>query len=386
MWITLKPSLKYLRITNSKIITNKKSLSNKIKENSKDDEIKKYTNLIMFDFDHTLIIPKNSIHPKHLHDWKWLHKEIEEKFKKLKLENVQIVIVSNQRGYHKYSFVLERMQRSLSTLNISLEVYVSIEHDIYRKPFIGIFQEFIVPKLQSNIIYVGDAAGRQNDFSDSDRRFAYNIQVWLKYINSPYKISFYTPEEYFLDKEYEIKEWKTPLPQSYLTEINLIPRLTLLNNIKKNCTKTLYLIMGPPVSGKTILAEQIIKVRPDIEYIDYEKSSDIKQQNKSSSLIIEGMFPSKKSRKKIINYAKEHSYHIDIINMQTFKDNQKNKNLYMTINNYKFLLTGNRTPEVVFDNFYKNFEEPDTSEGIITNIPIYIKFKNRLSLALFLMS
>ncbi|CAI8492577.1 unnamed protein product [Hanseniaspora opuntiae] len=64
-----------------------------------------------------------------------------------------------------------------------------LKFDRYRKPNTGMLQEFYQDIETQNKIeyYVGDAAGRKNDFSDSDKAFAINGDL-----------DFYTPEELFL--------------------------------------------------------------------------------------------------------------------------------------------------------------------------------------------
>ncbi|KAL6943643.1 hypothetical protein ACO0OE_003534 [Hanseniaspora uvarum] len=63
-----------------------------------------------------------------------------------------------------------------------------LKFDTYRKPSTGMLEEFYNDiEDEANIEYfVGDAAGRKNDFSDSDKVFAENG-----------KLKFYTPEELF---------------------------------------------------------------------------------------------------------------------------------------------------------------------------------------------
>lgn len=63
-----------------------------------------------------------------------------------------------------------------------------LKFDSYRKPNTGMLQEFYQDTETDNDIeyYVGDAAGRKNDFSDSDKVFAIKCHL-----------EFYTPEELF---------------------------------------------------------------------------------------------------------------------------------------------------------------------------------------------
>ena len=81
--------------------------------------------------------------------------------------------------------------------------------------------------------YVGDAAGRKNDFSCSDRKFAFNIGI-----------NFYTPEEFFLNHKKEIN--------FIFDGFNPYTYCQISDDIKfKNNTKELIILTGPPCSGKS---------------------------------------------------------------------------------------------------------------------------------------
>lgn len=69
------------------------------------------------------------------------------------------------------------------------------EKDIFRKPECGMWYELMADAesmgLQVDLersFFVGDAAGRKNDFSDSDREFAKTLDL-----------QFFTPEEFFIN-------------------------------------------------------------------------------------------------------------------------------------------------------------------------------------------
>lgn len=383
VWKELKPGLFYL--------------------NRQEQPVNKYTKLVIFDFDHTLIIPKESSKfPKHVSDWKWINDKIIHEFKNLYSKGAQIIVITNQMGYPIYPFALDRVKQSLDTLKTPLEIFAATQNDIYRKPFIGIFQEFIFPKLESDIIYVGDAAGREGDFSDSDRRFAYNMQIWLKFKETKYKVKFFSPEEYFLKESMQVRQWFKPLPQNYLKIFNPKPRENFFNVAKTNTLKTLFLVIGAPASGKSTFCKQFLAYRPDLLYIhigdymikDYllEDNSLESKFNERKSLIIEGLFPSIYSREPFITEAKKNNYFIFIINMRTFSDNSKDKDLYQTVGRYNYLMNtylNKRAmiiPEQTYDTYYNDYQEPERKEGLIVNIPIYLKFENELEQCIFLIS
>jgi len=153
----------------------------------------KYKKIAGFDLDHTFITTKSgNTFPKNSDDWKLFNKNVENKIRELMKKKYQIVIFSNQSNMDKtekkYSGFIEKIKEINKLFNNKIEFVVAFGKNEYRKPEIGMW-EFYTKNRNVNYddsFYVGDAAGRKNDFSDSDLKFAENIGI-----------TFYTPEEYF---------------------------------------------------------------------------------------------------------------------------------------------------------------------------------------------
>ena len=143
-----------------------------------------------FDLDSTIIRPAKGKFPKTSYDIILLPNRIQI------LTNLQnngwtIVIVTNQKVATRYTlkFRLEYLNYMINLLeshDIHPIVLASLADDQYRKPNIGMWTHLIKDSLVYSAFYVGDAAGRPNDFSDSDKEFAANLGI-----------KFYTPEEIF---------------------------------------------------------------------------------------------------------------------------------------------------------------------------------------------
>lgn len=191
--------------------------------------------VIAFDIDGTLISPiSGGTFPKGAADWKWINNS-QDWIKKHYLSGYRIILISNQsRSIEMRLTQIKLIIQTFENLSIGIEVYVASEKDIYRKPspliwqhifnkrdikftpdFISsenentlnnyiIFNEKSIRELLYSadhlkdfeerhpvIIYVGDAAGRKNDFSNSDRLFAINGSIVLDKT-----ILFFTPEEF----------------------------------------------------------------------------------------------------------------------------------------------------------------------------------------------
>ena len=140
-------------------------------------------------------------------DWKWLYDSVPAKLHSLAKDAYEIIIVSNQGrltgfdGHEAPEAVpfKRKMELVMRKLRIPVTVFVACANDIYRKPRPGLWS--IIPELTGNAgssidiaqsLVVGDAAGRQTDFSDSDVHWAMNVGI-----------TFYTPEVFF---ESEISE------------------------------------------------------------------------------------------------------------------------------------------------------------------------------------
>lgn len=173
-----------------------------------------------FDFDGTLVDTKSGrSFPTDFKDWRWWSKDVTEKLSKLNNDKYLIVIFTNQGGVvintppsKSYMKFVNRIDDVLRELGSEVHVFASAkrplgkansvkrksteeQHTHTRKPGIGMWEELqeylkkLAPDLTIDMersFFVGDAAGRPNDFLDSDKVFAENA-----------KLKFMTPEEYF---------------------------------------------------------------------------------------------------------------------------------------------------------------------------------------------
>jgi DNA 3'-phosphatase len=148
---------------------------------NKDDYKWNTESVIAFDLDDTLMSKrtcKNRI----------LMKNRLKKLQSLVKKGDQIVVISNQLersiGDKKLGELINRFEEQVP--HVYMRIYVSRSKDDYRKPSTGILKMI---KEQYDVMpyaYIGDAAGRKQDFSDSDLEFAKNGNI-----------KFYTPEEFF---------------------------------------------------------------------------------------------------------------------------------------------------------------------------------------------
>lgn len=178
-----------------------------------------------FDLDGTLINTKSGYtFARGPRDWKWWGKGestlVIDKLKQLHQQGYLIVIFTNQgsvltdkasKSYINFTTkVLDIIKNLKIHIGGSIEILVFASclkpkgkrmknlqseefHNSFRKPQIGMWKELesfldlgdLKIDMQASF-YVGDAAGRKDDFLDSDKGFATNIGI-----------KFYTPEQYF---------------------------------------------------------------------------------------------------------------------------------------------------------------------------------------------
>src|SRR5581483_6127964 len=144
---------------------------------------------VAFDLDHTLIRPFAGAFPKDAHDWVYIDGVVQKLRSLAGIRN--FVIFTNQLGVSKKKvnirMIIDRIKLFLDDAGIRADVLISTEDDTYRKPHILMMTMWKKERKEAKIeMYIGDAAGRQGDFSCDDRKFAYNCEI-----------PFATPEEYF---------------------------------------------------------------------------------------------------------------------------------------------------------------------------------------------
>ncbi|GAA6052022.1 hypothetical protein JCM3770_002325 [Rhodotorula araucariae] len=149
-----------------------------------------------FDLDGTLIRPREGRkYPKNDTDWEWLSPHIVSTLRNLHADGFSIVIISNQglKLDSRINYFKRKMPVIARALDIPLRTFAAFDYNEFRKPSPGMWHAFVDSFNGGTAIdyaesfYVGDAAGRQSDHSDTDRKFALNCGL-----------PFFTPEEFFL--------------------------------------------------------------------------------------------------------------------------------------------------------------------------------------------
>jgi bifunctional polynucleotide phosphatase/kinase len=364
------------------------------------------SNIALFDLDGTLIKTKSGAKfPKNAMDWEFWHENVIVKLKEITKAGDTIIIITNQAvTSDRREIILERIESAFAEICETcdpryIECYVALAKDLYRKPCTSFFEKWIYPTVKINkIYYVGDAAGRKGDFSDSDRKFAFNLQLFLRSQldkNAP-TITFYTPNEYFLCAFTENKNWTGFDPYSYFIEHKTPIELNFIEPKKKYA----IIMMGPPASGKSTMSREIVDKFPNSLIVNQDtektKAKCLKlfddalgqMANDLDIIIVDNMNATKATRATYIKKVRAAQKNISIICifMADSKDVCTHMQMYREKLAFHNKIIAKHIPAVVYNKYYKDIEKPSQKEGFdhIVNWAMAPKFTTKYELYMYL--
>lgn len=275
-------------------------------------DYKKSESVAAFDLDWTLTYNEKHLYPKEVDDI-YIFPNRKHVLEKHIEDGYNIVIFTNQfaktkKEKHKK---VERLTTFIEKLNLPICVYISTEKDNYRKPEISMWNLFKKDREIKNVVFIGDALGRPQDFSDSDRIFGEKINAEIK-----------APEDFFGNSE--IPSFKDD--------------------------KELIVFVGMPGSGKSTFYHTKLK---DHIHIEQDKIGTrpklLKELDKSlttgKSIVIDSTNPIQENRLEYYEKAKKHNYNIKVI--------------YFLVNGTGFnKLREKPVPDIVYHIYFKKLEPP----------------------------
>lgn len=268
-----------------------------------------------------------------------------EMVKKLSKNYMIVVIASYLRSKEEsIDSYITKITKKLDEYDVPMVLLCSLKHNRYELPLLG-FWDLIrlnIETKRENCFYVGTRAGRVEDDSNVDYKFALNCGI-----------DFYTPSLMF---------------NNFRCRYHIPKKVTLTDDkIKRNPPKIndpkIVLIMGYPCSGKSKIAEKHFSdcennINVDGIIIDckfYDKLKKLAMKNES--VVIEGSFQNKGLRNGLVEFAKSFRYNTQCI--RTNVDYKLARHL-----NVLRMLNGEKLIKNKYFKYYQQFyEEPSSVEG-----------------------
>jgi len=280
-----------------------------------------YDSVAAFDLDNTIITTKSKLKfPKNENDWVFID-DIVSKINSL--NNYLIVIFTNQKGLED-KLGLDKFKQKIMNIKKSFTqdiwVFIALEGDHYRKPLTGMWD--LLNNILDNKIhtkksfYVGDAAGRKNDHSNSDLYFAHNIGIKFVIPEDFIKIK---PEDFNnkIVKPEDFNNYTNSEIENYINLENWFSSKKL--KIKKDSSKSeLILLVGLPGCGKSTFAK---KYYDSYTYINQDTDKTKEKSNKKllaaikkkENIIIDNTNLDFDKRQEIIQLVNNDEYIVKII-------------------------------------------------------------------------
>ena len=384
--------------------------------------------IVSFDLDSTLVKTKSgATFPSSPDDWKWYCDKTAANLKATSTRDLIIVIFTNQAHgtVNNTKLVITQDGKLVETkltkrtfnaynaivkLGVKCILFASNGRSPYRKPYIGMWEALKEYLIQYNIaineekcVYVGDAAGREKDFSCSDRLFAKNA-----------RIKFITQDRFYGDKTEQEWEYTDFDPSKYLKDNDYvyhicdnaidcilancryrenIKKFDELIKIKNESNNTVVVITtSSPSSGKSTIAKYFEengfkRVNRDTLKTQAKCVKAMKNFIKDGhSVIIDNTNPTKTGRANYITSAKETNQQVQCYGL--FMNINKPLAMHLGVVRSAMNMHGDmeRTlPPVAYHTFYKKVEMMEIDEGFesITEIDFAISIKSKQQFTYF---
>jgi bifunctional polynucleotide phosphatase/kinase len=357
--------------------------------------------------------------PRDAEDWKWTSDGVVDRITKFaKSSGSAVFLVSNQKGLRgKRGAGEAAFKTKIAAIFRKIPpypVFVPTEGDAYRKPSPLIFERWIAPHIspKCHVMYVGDAAGRPGDFSDSDRGFAHNIALRLRNDSSLVpgfsgKVSFKTPEEFFEGAAKTPFKWRGFAPQTYLDRFRdfATPSVTLPSD-----RPIAVMMMGPAASGKSSLAQSIATELGDAKTISQDefktKAPRLVRETLTArkSVVIDNTHYTKAQRAKYLTICSELDIPVVCVMALAYSapgvefdlESKTGRLEQVAIAKHLNMMRVKRAaragasstviPDVAYNMYVSKFEHPSASEGFVEILkhPFVPRFDSPIELADFL--
>ena len=287
-------------------------------------------NYAMFDFDGTLVKPKDGrALPKDVDDWQYTRPSVPEVVRAYGRTH-HVVIVTDQSKPWKLDQI-RAVVRDLGVACITVVVGVQTQ-----KPSTALLSRVLPQWNAGDAFYVGDAAGRPGDWSDRDKVFAENA-----------KVRFVTPEELFHQS-----------PDATATSY------TTSGAVEPSDEKEVVILIGYPASGKSTLARTAFEpanyhiVAGDRLKTTAAMIKDAEAHIGRQSVVFDSTAGTTEKRRAFVQFANKHRLPVRALWIDV------PIGVAMERNKQRVAATGaQKIPDVALYVYRKRFQSPDESEG-----------------------
>lgn len=289
--------------------------------------------LAIFDVDWTLIKPKEGRRfPKDKEDWEWLRPSVPMIVQKYHRKGYRIVFLTDQTKDWK----VDMIKHIINKLDVPVIAVIAMDK-LYHKPNPQLFLSHFGGKyIPQESFFVGDAAGRDGDWSAKDKEVATQLGV-----------TFYTPEELFpLDRKKIVMKEKDFVGEE----------------------KEVVIMVGYPASGKSTVAKNIfekkgyVRIDGDLLKTPERMIREAKKHIANQSIVFDATNATKEKRKHFIEFAKESQVPVKCVWVTTSIEQS------MEQNRQRFAEGGPKIPDVAYYVYRKKFEEPTGEECNVMKI------------------
>ncbi|TDL29789.1 PNK3P-domain-containing protein, partial [Rickenella mellea] len=299
--------------------------------------------------------------------WEWWNACIPQALKRLHDEGFSIIIFSNQCINPTQLVAWKHKIRSIANTlsDVPFRIFAATSKDEHRKPLPGMWKclEDIYSNAGCEIdlaasFFVGDAAGRVNDFADTDRKFSMNAGL-----------RFFTPEEYFLKAlpvhykltGFDVKTYPVNVPVVVPSSAPIIP-ITQKREI--------VLFIGPPAAGKATFYHEYFPTK-DYEYVKGNLDGCLQAVERSCKngmgCVVASANTDSKTRKQYVDLAMRLQCGVRCFVFSATIELAWHNNIYRAfckpLLDQKYRNQCKLVPYATFTSFKDKYEEPTAREG-----------------------
>lgn len=326
--------------------------------------------VIAFDLDNTLM--SRNVHRDHTNSEPYPHAVAYLRAQLAPRTGVprpHIVLFSNQYGINSLmrAALTGAIGRLESAIGERVRVFVAPAYDRARKPFTGMYRALVRHHMEDTprvdvpaIVYCGDAAGRSADFSDSDRKFAYNCGM-----------DFVTPEVLFGIRKFgddaERYQYVGFNPTGYLDRLALAPAVPPLGPRDMG----MVILVGPPGCGKSTYCKRHLSgyhvvSRDELGTVDRCRTAAMVGLLGAGRVVIDATNPSANARREFLRIAATSRVPAYCVLFVTPID------LAQHLAGVRCYFGGRHIPAVAYRRYESAFDRPVVEEGfaeVLTVMP-----------------